>query len=165
MKLGKVLFLTLLMIVGLLSGCSSVEDESKETVTSVETAFNAQPEKANSENGEVSFYLPSTMKIEKKDKNNVILQKDNQTFILFINPIEERTSDVLYKEIVAKEFAVDKTYTGNERYGYVKAFETKDKLYLVTVGIGGIKMTTEVKLGDMSENASEMMKIVSSVQY
>ena len=165
MKLGKVLFLTLLLTVGLLTGCASVEDVSKETVTSVETAFKAQPEKTNSENGEVSFYLPSTMKIEKKDENNVILQKGNQTFILFVNPIEERSSDVEYKSIAAEKFAVDETYTDNERYGYVKAFEIEDKLYLVTVGIGGIKMTTEVKLAEMSESASEMMKIVSSVQY
>ncbi|MEH7387264.1 hypothetical protein V7147_17885 [Bacillus sp. JJ1521] len=165
MKRGKVLFLSLLLIVGLLSGCASVEDESKETVTSVGTVFNAQPEKTNSENGEVSFYLPSTMKIEKKDENNMILQKGDQTFILFVNPNEERTSDVEYKAIDAKEFAVDQTYTDKERYGYVKAFEIKDKQYLVTVGIGGIKMTTEVKLSEMSESASEMMKIVSSVQY
>lgn len=165
MKRGKVLFLTLLLIVGLLSGCASVEDVSKETVTSVETAFNAQPEKPNSENGEVSFYLPSTMKIEKKDENNIILQKENQTFILFVNPKEEQTSDVEYKSIDAEKFAVDHTYTDKERYGYVKAFEIEDKQYLVTVGIGGIKMTTEMKLGEMSETASEMMKIVSSVQY
>ncbi|MEH7238968.1 hypothetical protein [Bacillus sp. JJ1562] len=165
MKLGKVLFLALLLIVGLLSGCASVEDESKETVTSVETAFKAQPEKTNSENGEVSFYLPSTMKIENKDEYNVILQKGDQAFILFINPIEERTSDVLYKEIAAKEFVVDQSFTDKERYGYVKAFENKDKLYFVTVGIGGVKMTTEVKVSEMSESASEMMEIVSSVQY
>ncbi|MEH7379594.1 hypothetical protein V7138_03800 [Bacillus sp. JJ1533] len=165
MKLGKALFLTLLLIVGLLSGCASIEDESKETVTSVNTAFNAQPEKTNSENGDVSFYLPSTMKIEKKDENNVILQKGDQTFILFVNPNEKRTSDVEYKAINAKEFAVDQTYTDKERYGYVKAFEIEDKHYLVTVGIGGIKMTTEAKVSEMSESASEMMKIVSSVQY
>ncbi len=165
MKRGKVLFLTLLLLVGLLSGCASVEDVSKETVTSVETVFNAKPEKTNSENGEISFYLPSSMKIEKKDENNIILQKGNQTFILFVNPNEEQTSDVMYKAIDEKEFAVDQSYTDKERFGYVKAFEIEDKQYLVSVGIGGIKMTTEVKLGEMSESASEMMKIVSSVQY
>ncbi|MDR4889276.1 hypothetical protein RGU12_17320 [Fredinandcohnia sp. QZ13] len=165
MKRGKVLFLTLLLIVGLLTGCASVEDESKETISSVETAFNAQPEKTNSENGDVSFYLPSTMKIEKKDENNVILQKGNQTFILFVNPNEERTSDALYKEIDAEKFMVDQTFKDKERYGYVKAYKIEDKLYIVTVGIGGIKMTTEVKVSEISESASEMMKIVSSVQY
>lgn len=165
MKMGKVLFVTLLVLVGLLSGCASIEDESKEAVSTVETAFKAQPEKTNSENGDISFYLPTTMKIEDKDENNVILQKGDQTFILFVNPNEARTSDVLYNAVDAKEFAVDQTYTDKERFGYVKVFELEDKLYLVTVGIGGIKMTTETKVSDISESAEEMMKIVSSVQY
>ncbi|WP_010678460.1 hypothetical protein [Bacillus timonensis] len=165
MKMRKVLIVTLLVLVGLLSGCASIEDESKETVSSVETAFNAQPEKTNSENDGISFYLPSTMKIEEKVENNVILQKGDQTFILFVNPNEKRTSEVLYEAVDAKEFEVDKTYTDKERFGYVKVFEIEDNQYLVTVGIGGIKMTTETKVSDISESAGEMMKIVSSVKY
>jgi hypothetical protein len=165
MKLGKVLVFIFLSLVGLLAGCASIEDESKETVAAVEDVFKAQPEKTNNENGNVSFYMPSTMEIEKKDENNVILQNGNQTFILFVNPNEERTSDVLYNSVDAKEFAIDKTYTDKERFGYVKVFEIEDKLYLVTVGIGGIKMTTETKVSDISESATEMMQIVSSVKY
>lgn len=165
MKLGRILVFIFLSLVGLLAGCASIEDESKETVAAVEDVFKAQPEKTNSENGDVSFYLPSTMEIEEKDENNVILQNGNQTFILFVNPNEERTSDVLYNSVDAKEFAIDKTYTDKERFGYVKAFEIEDKLYLVTVGIGGVKMTTETKVSDISESATEMMQIVSSVKY
>jgi len=165
MKLGKVFVVTFLLLVGILSGCASIEDESKEAVAEVESAFKAKPEKTNSDSGEISFYLPSTMDIEKKDENNVILQKGDQTFILFVNPNEARTSDVMYNAIVEEEFTIDQTFSDNERFGYIKAFEIENKLYLVTVGIGGIKMTTEAKVSEISESASEMMKIVSSVEY
>lgn len=38
-------------------------------------------------------------------------------------------------------------------------------MYEVTVGIGGIKMTTESKEKNISANASKMMRVVKSVQY
>ncbi|WP_449537286.1 hypothetical protein [Ferdinandcohnia sp. Marseille-Q9671] len=165
MKLWKVLTVSSFLLIGLLTGCASIEEESKETETAVESAFQAQPEKTNSENGDVSFYLPTSMKIEEKDENNVILAEGNQTYILFVNPNEASTSDVLYKAIDAKEFEVDKTFTDKERFGYVKVFEIDDDYYLVSVGIGGVKMTTEAKVSEISESATEMMKIISSVQY
>ncbi|WP_142255376.1 hypothetical protein [Bacillus sinesaloumensis] len=157
--------MSILILLGLLSGCASVEDESKEAITAVENAFKAAPEKANSENGDVSFYLPTTMNIEEKDENNVILQKGDQPFILFVNPNEEASSEVMYNEIDSEEFIINKTFTDKDRFGYIKAFEKEDKLYLVTVGIGGVKMTTEAKVSELSESATEMMTVVSSVNY
>ncbi|MFS0864504.1 hypothetical protein [Fredinandcohnia sp. 179-A 10B2 NHS] len=166
MKHGKGLFLSFFIVIGLLTGCSSIEDETKETIAAVEETFKGKAEEANSKNEDISFYIPSTMKIEEREENNVIINKDDQTFILFVNPVEPANSDVMYKSIESKKkFSVDKTFTDKERFGYVKVYEIDEKLYLVSVGIGGVKMTTEAKLSEVSESAKEMMTVVSSVKY
>ncbi|MFT4414953.1 hypothetical protein ACLM5H_13920 [Fredinandcohnia humi] len=165
MKNVKFLFLGFALVVGLLVGCSSIEDETKEALTAVEETFKGKPTETNNTNGNISFYLPSTMKIDEKDENNVIVTKSGQTFILFVNPNEAKNSKVMYEAIDAKKFSVDKTFTDKERFGYVKVFELEEDIYLVSVGIGGVKMTTEAKVSEISESATEMMKVVSSVKY
>lgn len=165
MKHGKGLFLSFFIVIGLLAGCSSIENETKETIAAVEETFKGKAEETNSKNEDISFYIPSTMKIEEQAENNVIISKGDQTFILFVNPVEPANSDVMYKSIESKKFSVDKTFKDKDRFGYVKVYEIDEKLYLVSVGIGGIKMTTEAKLSEISESAKEMMTVVSSVKY
>ncbi|MCH1625351.1 hypothetical protein [Fredinandcohnia quinoae] len=167
MKNGKILIVGFFILMALLVGCSSIEDEAKETNKAVEQTFKAEPNKTNNEYEDIAYYLPKDMKIDKKGDNNLIFKKGDQIFILFVNPNEGKASDAMYQSIQSKDskFEIDKTFKDKDRFGYVKAYEIDDKLYLLSVGIGGVKMTTETKVSDITENATEMMKVVSSVKY
>lgn len=167
MNFRKRILVSILLIIGLLAGCSSIEDVSEETTTHVEQAFKEKSPEPNKEYGTISYFLPEDLKVDEQGENNFILKKGEQLFILFVNPNENLQSEVLYQSINPDKgsFAIDKTFKDKDRFGYVKAYEIDDKNYLLSVGIGGVKMTTETKLGDINENATEMMKVVSSLKY
>lgn len=167
MKIGKILIVSTFLLIGLLTGCTSIEDQAKETKTAVEQTLKEKPVETNNQYGDITFYLPNEMKIDKKGDNNLILKKGDQLYILFVNPNEDVASDVMYQAIHSNDskFAIDNTFKDKDRFGYVKAYEIDDKLYMLSVGIGGVKMTTETKVSKITENATEMMKVVSSVNY
>lgn len=167
-KMGKPLLTAAILQIGLLTACSAtVEKEVEETKTSVKEAFESKPKKPTAESDSFSYYLPNEMEIESTSENNIILHQDEQIYILFINPNEQNNSEVMFNAIVdeSKDSILNESYTDENRFGYVNVKEIEEKLYEVSVGIGGIKMTTESKIKNISENAAQMMNIVASVQH
>jgi hypothetical protein len=169
MKNARISIIYLMLIVGLLTGCfASVEEVSTETVASVEQAFKAKPVEPNNTEKSFSYFLPSDMNVESAGQNNVILQKGEQLFILFVNPNEPKDSTEMYESTVQKtskdKDIVNETFKDDSRFGYVKVEEIENKSYEVSVGIGGVKITTESKLSEVSVTAEQMMQIVSSVE-
>ena len=65
----------------------------------------------------------------------------------------------------AEKKIVNETYTDDNRFGYVQVEEMEEDNYEVSVGIGGVKMTTTCELKNVSESAQRMMVVVSSVEY
>ncbi|MCA1032388.1 hypothetical protein LCL95_15240 [Bacillus timonensis] len=165
MGIKKTLVVCFILLIGLLSGCASIDEETKNTKLEVENVFEAKPLAANEKHQDFSYYIPENMDIESKGDYNLIFKDGKQLYILFINPIENKASDTLYKSTVHKtgKVIVDETFKDKERFGYVKVFEIDKNIYEVSVGLGGIKMTTETKKGNISNSAKEMMQIVTSV--
>ena len=168
MKNRIVLFACLLLLTGLLVGCSvSVDDEIKNTTAKIEEAFNNKPMETNKSFESISYYLPNAMKIESEGTNNLIFEQGKQLYILFVNPNEELDSKVMFESTGAKtkKDLVFETFEDENRFGYVKVTEVEENSYEVLVGIGGIKLTTQAKASQISESAEQMMQIVSSVKY
>lgn len=163
-------FIYVFLLIGLLVGCSaSTEEIKKETKTAVEQAFKSKPTETNKKSDAFSYYLPSDMEVQKEESNNVIIEKGKEDlYILFLNPNEAKNSQVMFETVTPPDNSkevVSETFKDKERFGYVKVFQTQDeKLYEVSVGIGGVKMTSEAKANTVAEVAGEMMKIVSSVK-
>ncbi|WP_078545028.1 hypothetical protein [Litchfieldia alkalitelluris] len=161
--------ITYLLFLVLLSGCSSsVEDVVKDTQTVTEQTFQADPIKPNQTEDIFAFYLPEEMTVESAEDNNVILQKKEQLYILFVNPNEDQSSDVLYQstiEATEQDIILNETYTDDSRFGYIKVEEVEDNSYQLSVGIGGVKLTTVTDLKNVKGDAEQMMQIVSSVSY
>lgn len=154
----------------LISGCNnpSFKEESKAAVNTVKTTFNEKEKQTNKKSGKIHFYLPTGYSIKDQSPNNIILQNGSEIFILFINPQEERTSDVLYKSTVDQyeKLDINETFKNDNKYGFLTIQQLKDDdLNEVTIGVGGAKITTQVKTGKLNEDAKSMMQIVNSVKY
>ncbi|WP_433743793.1 hypothetical protein [Falsibacillus pallidus] len=150
------------------AGCSSsIKDQSKDAESSVKKAFEAEPKEADEKLKELKVHLPFGMSVKKETANNVILKKGSNIYILFYNTKESEDSDLVYKMSIGQGEApyLTKTYKDDGRFGYLIINKVKKDLYEVSTGIGGIKMTTEVKTRKVASTAEMMMETVSSAEY
>ncbi|WP_147532654.1 hypothetical protein [Bacillus marasmi] len=158
--------LLLIMSVVLLSACSAnVEDAYKATDEKISDAFNSTPKKVNNKNKDVHFYAPFGFEIKEKKQNNVLLKNGSKTYILFYNQHEGTDSEVVYNATLSdKKFDYKKTYQKGDKFGYCLIRDLGEDMQELTVGIGGVKLTTETKTKSMKNDAEYMMQIVNSVK-
>lgn len=168
MYLGKA-FIFIFSIL-LLSGCSlSFEDASKATLQTVELSMTEDKKEANKEGDQFSYYLPPEYTVDNEASNNIVLTHKNQTYILFINPFEPNDSEVIYESTLEGYDSpeVAETFSDNGEFGYViidRLDDEKEEFYEITVGVGGVKMTTVTDPDHMEKSADTMMDIISSVE-
>jgi len=158
--------LVLIVSALLLSACSAnVKEEQKTTNEKVVTALTSSPKKAKEKNNDIKFYMPFGFEIKEKSENNIILKNGSKTYILFYNPQEGQESKVVYNATLnANKYDYKKTYKQDGKFGYLLIRKLDDERQEVTVGIGGVKMTTETKTKSMKNDAEMMMQIVNSVK-
>jgi hypothetical protein len=153
----------------LLSACghSSFNNETKATIKSVNASVNADEKKPNKKSGKMHFYLPFGFDIKDEKSNNIILKNGSKTYILFHNPQESSSSDVVYKASLNQYKKVDAkdTFSKHNKLGFVIIKRLENDLNELTVGVGGTKITTQTKTGSLESDAKDMMEIVKSVAY
>lgn len=162
-----ILVITLFMVLALVGCTISDEDLTQTTIEQTEKEFESEPKKANEKTELFSYYLPDDFSVTETKKFNVLLEKGNQDYILFVNENEKKNSKVSY-ETLAEEFQkpfISETFSDNDRFGYLFVNKLEKNKYEVTVGIGGTKLTTVSKANKVSDSAKNMMDIAASVQY
>lgn len=163
----KILIVSLLLLLSILciSGCSASLKEEKNAITeAVKEAFNKSPEKTNNNNEHIAFYLPEGYEIEEEADNNIVLENGNKTYLLFYNQNEASDSKIVYDSTLNQdEYEVKETFEKEGSFGFLLIKKAEEKLNEMTVGIGGVKLTTQAKTADLSEAASSMMEIAQSV--
>lgn len=167
MKIFKTAFTVTLSTI-LLFGCSLSEEEVKEEATKViHEAFQQSPIKANESVEQFSFYLPESFELESHSGNNLILKEGSQQYLLFLNPNEKRTSEMLYNKAIdnVTELIIEKTSVTDEAFTYTIVNKINDKTYEVIAGLGGVKLTTHVQDNKVADSTKKMVEIVQSVQY
>lgn len=151
-----------------LTACSgpSFMEESKATLKSVKTTFKEKAEKPNKKSGKIQFYLPFGYEIDDTAPNNIILKNGSKTYILFVNPQEKATSEVVYKSTVQQydKLDVNEKFADEQRLGFLTIKQLEDDVNEVTVGIGGVKLTSQIKTSNLDTEAKAMMQIAKSVQ-
>lgn len=135
-------------------------DQSKKTFTS-------KPSSVNEENGAIKYHLPEGYEVESAENNNLLFKRDDQQYILFVNENEKENSTVFYDSLLDQyeNPIVEETFKDKDRFGYVLVDKLEDEKYEVSVGIGGVKMTTHTAPRGVADAAEQMMEIVSSVKY
>lgn len=153
----------------MLTACNtaSLKEESTATLKSVDTTFHEKEKKPNEKSGKIEFFLPKGYKVTEEAPANIILKHGSNTYILFINPQEGTSSDVVYKATVAqyKKLYSKKTFTKDHTFGFVIIQQLEEDKNEMTIGVGGAKITTQVKTRNLEEEAKVMMQIVNSVVY
>ncbi|WML45688.1 hypothetical protein [Neobacillus sp. PS3-40] len=151
-----------------LSACSntSYKEESKVTVKAVKTTFKEKIKRPNNKSVKIRFYLPFGYEIKDKSPHNIILKNGSKTYILFNNPQENASSNVVYKASIAqyKQLETNETFKDQKRMGYLIVARLKDGMNELTIGIGGTKITTQAKTSSLKEEATAMMQIMNSVK-
>ncbi|WP_243291063.1 hypothetical protein [Bacillus sp. FJAT-47783] len=167
MKIFKTAFTVILSTI-LLFGCSITDEEVKEEATeAIHEAFQQSPVKANESVEQFSFYLPESFEIESHSGNNLILKEGSQQYLLFLNPNEKRTSEMLYKKAkeTVTDLIIDKTSVTDEAFTYTIVSKIDENTYEVIAGLGGAKLTTHVEGNEVAKSAKKLVEIVRSVQY
>lgn len=164
----KILFLTMIALTGLLSGClfSSEQKIVDEAERTVKDAFLADKKNPTAETESFSIFLPEDFHIEEETENNLVLQRDDQLFLLFFNPLEKDNSELLYENIDRDDKLVNAIFKSEDQFGYVVAIPFEDKgEYEVIVGLGGKRIITVSGKGQIAEDAGLMMEMVRSITY
>ncbi|KGP73687.1 hypothetical protein [Pontibacillus yanchengensis] len=144
----------------------SEEKAVKNATSSAEKVFEEEDISTNHELEDISLYLPERMKILSNEANNVLLQEDEQKYILFYNTFEKPTNDTFYTSAKqAKDILHIASFENEERFGYIRVISIEEDMFELQIGVGGVKMTTETTKRAMEEDARNMMKIVRSIGF
>lgn len=168
MKKASLLVAFLVMSTVLFACSATIEEEKEKTLEDVEQIFNEGPKKTNEDIDELSFRLPFRASIVEESDHNVVIERSNETFVLFHHRNEEAGNDVIYSMTTNSNdqiWMVNETFEDDGRFGYVLLRELEDEKYEIVTGIDHVKMTTVSELEDVSSNAKWMMETVRSAEW
>lgn len=163
--LKKVIILLLCLV--LLCACTpSKEKAVKDTTNAITSMFKEKPIEANEKTKHFSYYKPAAFKISQNGEQNIIFQdREDNVFILFVNPNENSKSQLNYQTIMNEKHKRDllKSFHVGDHFIFVYVKPIKDKDYELVVGAGGVKMSTKTTLYHLEDEAKMMAKIIRSV--
>ena len=160
----------LVISVFILTACNeSLSENAAAGIEAAEAVFHLNDKEPTEEIDGVKLYKPIGFTInEQSDAQNIVLTKNKETFILFINPNEKSDSQLFYDLLLAdqnKEIIEQATFTDEDIFGFVAVVKSdNDKVELIT-SVGGAKMTTLTTTKTIEENMSTMMEVVRSIKW
>lgn len=155
-----------LALVLVLVGCASPEEQAAEGVRQAAAQLEESPEEPNEKIGDYSVFLPGGYTVEAgSEAPNILLEKDNDTYVLFINENEPATSRLYYDLLVSdpsKEIVEEETNELSDQFGFAAVVEQSDEQFELIVSRGGVKLSTVTDDGSIDKKLNEMMQIVHS---
>ncbi|MFO1444180.1 hypothetical protein KDN24_13395 [Bacillus sp. Bva_UNVM-123] len=158
--------LLFLFAVLMLSACSaSLKEEQNAALETARETFKKEPKETNNKNQDIKFYLPFGFEVKEETPNNIILKNGAKTYILFYNQHEGSTSKVVYEATLKQDdYEINETFTKEGYLGYLLINNTDKNINELTVGVGGVKITTQAKTKGLSTEVAAMMEIVNSIK-
>lgn len=157
-----------LLVISLVGCGQSLDTQLKDSLSLTKTVLADEPEKVTETVGRIQFYLPYGFKVEKTEDNvNILLSKDDNSYILFVNKHEDKDSKLLYallKQDDSKKIIEETTFEQNNVFGFSAVVKNAQGAYEVIASYGGVKMTTLSTEKEIAENIEDMLKIVRSVK-
>lgn len=158
-----ILFSALLLI---LSACTTKIDEEKEkAVDTAKMAFMDAQEKPNAKSDKIKFFLPEGYDIKEEKKHNILLDNKGNPVLIFINPNEKETSEIISDNLKkAKDtYIAFDTFKQEGRVGAIAIKEQEEDQYELVISVGGVKVTTQTNTKELAQYSEELMKIASSI--
>lgn len=162
----KILQRILLFMLLVAFGCSKPEDQYMiESLEQAREAFLANDSiEITYVDEHIAFYLPESLNIVDQDENNLILEGNDYTYVLFINYLEAPNSERMYELANTDDALLYESMENEGQFAYqrIRKIESED-FYELQIGIGGVKMTTIVSARDLVKESELLMKIVRSI--
>ncbi|MFS0574824.1 hypothetical protein AB1K83_04270 [Sporosarcina sp. 179-K 3D1 HS] len=164
----KFIFLMILSLI-LLMGCGrSLEDRATGGIEAAREAFFANDKKPTEQTDGIRYYKPAGFAVtEDSDAQNIVFTKGTDTYILFINPNEEKDSKLFYDLLKAEqsnEIMEESTFEEAGNFGFAAIVKSGKDDFELIASVGGAKMTTVAKKRNMETDLGKMMEIVRSVE-
>lgn len=157
-------FLVVGLLTILLVGCSSIEEDVSEGVEIIHSTLQSEPKEANKHLENMDLYYPFYFEVVEEVDNNVLLTDGSQQFILFYNNQEDSKSRLNYDTaVVQKDYMYKEEIETEDSFTYIIIDQVDEKLIEVTIGIGGNKITSQMKPSYLLDNAKIMTNIIRSV--
>ncbi len=152
----------------LLASCGQTsEEKAADGIKAAGEAFYANDKNPTEEIDGVKLYKPAGFTIsESSDAQNIVFQKGKDTFILFINPNEQKDSRLFYDLLEAdenKDFIAKETFTEDDVFGFATVVQGENGYFELVASVGGAKMTTLTKEKRTVEYLTRMMEVVRSI--
>lgn len=155
-----------LFLIILIVGCSKSEEKVLEEADETAKRIFTQEEfvEVNYTDDSLSFYLPQYLHIVDQDENNIILEGKDNKYVIFINNLEDSTSQLHFESLRNEDALLIKSYEREDIFGYIQILEmTEDDQYELQIGIGGVKITTYTTLKEIVKETEELMKTAKSI--
>ncbi len=157
------------MSVLLLASCNqSLDEKVAAGIEAAEKAFHSDDKEHTEEIDGIKLYKPAGFTIsDHSDAQNIVFTKNEEPFILFINPNEKSDSKLFFDLLQAdqkKEIIEQATFTDEEIFGFVAVVKSDADHVELIVSIGGAKMTTMTTNKKIEENLASMMEVVRSIK-
>ncbi|TFD98186.1 hypothetical protein [Jeotgalibacillus sp. R-1-5s-1] len=162
------LLILLLALSAVLAACNTtIEEQRDKTLEEVEAVFNADPERANEEGQDLEFHIPYFSEVAEEADHNIVIEKSNETYVLFHHLNEEAGQDAIYTmtEASSEEWLVNETFEANDQFGYVLLRQIDEEEYELVTGVNHVKVTTVTDLQNIADNAEWMMETARSAQW
>ena len=166
-RLWKLLFLAFLSITVLTACGKTFDEQASEAISVAKKAFQLHDQAVNDEVHGISLYKPAGFTIEdKSDAQNIVMKKGDETFLLFINPNEDKDSRLFYDLLTTREDneRVEEVFTDDGYFGFASVAKKGEDQAELIASVGGIKITTITKINNIEANMGKMMEIVRSIE-
>lgn len=152
-----------------LVGCGQTLDERAAVgIDAAREAFKLNDKNRTDEIEGVKFYKPAGFSIsDRTDPQNIVFMKNDEPYILFINPNEQSDSELFYDLLLAdqeKKIIKKATFSDQGVFGFAAVVKSGDDQVELITSVGGSKMTTLVKKNKIEENMTRMMEMVRSIK-
>ena len=145
----------------MLCGCTKISNNNINTL--VNEIIKIDNNKYNEYRIGYKYYLPSGISIEKNNDFNVIFNKNNIKYYMYVDAVS-------YYYKVKKEYQINNNaflsmpINNDEKYGYLEIIEKNNK-YLIEIMYNYAKIEVIVKQDELSDAITYGLLILSSIKY
>lgn len=156
--------LIIIIVLFATTGCSVVMNIRKSSIdTIIDNTINSKYKLNNHMNRGFKYYLPRQLKVEKVDETNEIIKQDEYEYYLYVDLISyynkkdlkfEKNDNIYYSRLLFKD----------DKLGVIDITNDSDECF-VKVTYNYATIETKVNLLDLNETISNIMIILSSINY
>ncbi len=156
----KIILISLLMFI--LTGCTSVQKMSLDSIIKKETETNVTL--YNEYRQGYKYYLPRGLQVFDNSGYNEVLMDENYKYYLYVDAVSQ------YNKVIEKYDTSDKPYVSmaisyRDRYGYLEINELDNDKYFIEIMYNYAKIEVIVKKKDINLVVANSLVILNSVQF